>query len=73
MAKQFGKVLSDLGIERIKTAGEKFDPHLHEAVHMDEGGKGKGAEIIYEELQPGYKMGDEIIRPAMVKVRRGKK
>ena len=41
VVKQFEKIWTDLGIERIKTVGEKFDPRFHEAVHLDdsEGGR----------------------------------
>jgi len=67
VVKQFGKTLADLGVERIKTVGEHFDPHLHEAVQVEEG-DGKH-EIVSEELQAGYKLGDEVIRHAMVKVK----
>lgn len=71
VAKQFEQCLAQLGVERIKTVGEHFDPKLHEAVHMeDDGGM---HEIISEELQPGYKIGDEVIRHAMVKVKLEKK
>jgi molecular chaperone GrpE len=65
--KQFGQVLEKLGVERIKTVGEHFDPELHEAVTMEEG-DGEH-EIVSEELQSGYKMGNEIIRHAMVRVK----
>jgi molecular chaperone GrpE len=65
--KQFEKVLADLGVERIKTVGEVFDPTYHEAVTMEEGDGKK--EIISEELQAGYVLGDQVIRHAMVKVR----
>ncbi len=67
VVKQFDKVLAELGVERIKTVGEVFDPKLHEAVSMEEGAG--TVEIVSEELQPGYKLGDEIIRHAMVKVK----
>jgi molecular chaperone GrpE len=64
--KQFEKVLSDIGVERIKTVGEPFDPKYHEAVSMEEG-DGK-LEVVCEELQAGYRIGDDVIRHAMVKV-----
>ena len=67
--KQFENCFKQLGVERIKTVGEHFDPHLHEAVHMDD--NGGEHEVIVEELQPGYKIGDEVIRHAMVKVKKG--
>jgi molecular chaperone GrpE len=69
--KQFEQSFAQLGVKRIKTVGEVFDPKLHEAVQMEDG---EGTvEIVCEELQPGYKIGDEIIRHAMVKVRMEKK
>lgn len=69
IVKQFEKTLADIGVERIKTVGEPFDPRYHEAVSMEEG---DGAtEIVSEELQAGYKLGDEVIRHAMVRVRMG--
>lgn len=63
---QFEKTLEQMGVERIKTIGEVFDPHLHEAVSVEGDGS---VEVVCEELQPGYRLGDEIIRHAMVKVR----
>ncbi|HET7673117.1 MAG TPA: nucleotide exchange factor GrpE [Candidatus Saccharimonadales bacterium] len=66
IVKQFEKTLEEIGVKKIKTVGEPFDPNLHEAVSVD--GEG-GEEIISEELQAGYALGDEIIRHAMVKVK----
>jgi molecular chaperone GrpE len=64
--KQFEKTLADIGVQRIKTTGEPFDPKYHEAVSMEEG---KGTqEVVAEELQAGYTLGDEVIRHAMVRV-----
>jgi len=67
VVQQFEQTLADIGVERIKTVGEHFDPHLHEAVSMEEGDGQR--EIISEELQPGYKLGDDVIRHAMVRVK----
>lgn len=64
---QFEKTLKDMGVERIKTVGEPFDPVLHEAVSMEDGDGTR--EIVSEELQAGYKLGDDIIRHAMVRVK----
>lgn len=67
VVKQFEKTLSDIGVQRIATVGEPFDPEVHEAVSMEEG---DGAEeIVSEELQSGYKLGDDVIRHAMVRVK----
>jgi molecular chaperone GrpE len=67
VVKQFEKTLADMGVERIKTVGEHFNPHLHEAVSMEEG-DGQH-EIITEELQAGYKLGEDVLRHAMVRVK----
>jgi len=71
VVKQFEQSLAQLGVERIKSVGEHFDPKLHEAVHMEDG-EGH-VEVVCEELQPGYKIGDDVIRHAMVKVKMEKK
>jgi molecular chaperone GrpE len=68
IVKQFEKTLADIGVERIKTTGEEFDPRYHEAVSMEEGDGDK--EIVSDELQAGYKLGDEVIRHAIVRVKR---
>lgn len=59
--KQFEDFLKKLGIERIKTIGEKFNPEVHEVIEK----KGEGNEII-EEISAGYKMGGKVIKPAKV-------
>lgn len=64
---QFEKTLFDLGVERIKTVGEPFDPHFHEAVTMEEGDGTH--EVVSEELKAGYKIGEDVIRHAMVRVK----
>jgi molecular chaperone GrpE len=67
VVKQFEKTLNDLGVQRIKTVGEPFDPRYHEAISMEDG---DGAEeIVSEELQAGYTLGGEVIRHAMVRVK----
>ena len=63
---QFEKTLQHMGVERIKTVGEVFDPHLHEAVGVEGYGP---VEVVCEELQPGYRLGDEVMRHAIVKVK----
>lgn len=72
VVKQFEQSLAQLGVERIDAKpGTIFDPKLHEAVGMEDG---DGAvEVVCEELQPGYKIGDDVIRHAMVKVKMEKK
>jgi molecular chaperone GrpE len=67
VAKQFGQTLEKLGVQRIKTVGEPFDPVYHEAISM-EAGEGD-QEVVSEELQAGYVLGERVIRHAMVRVR----
>lgn len=67
IVKQFEKTLADIGVERVKTVGEPFNPELHEAISLEEG-EGK-QEVVSEELQAGYKIGDNVIRHAMVRVK----
>lgn len=64
--KQLDDALAKIGVVRIATVGEKFDPKLHEAITMEEGDGTE--EIVSEELQSGYALGEEIIRHAMVRV-----
>jgi molecular chaperone GrpE len=59
--------LQQLGVQKIKTVGESFNPHLHEAVSVEEGDGNH--EIVSDELQSGYTLGEEVLRPAMVRVR----
>lgn len=67
VVKQFEDTLKQMGVERIKTVGEIFDPRLHEAIAMEEG---QGiVEVVSEELQSGYRLGEDVIRHAMVKVK----
>ena len=60
------KTLADMGVERIKTVGEPFDPELHEAVSLEEGDGNR--EVVTEELQAGYRISNDVIRHAMVRV-----
>ncbi len=72
VVKQFENTLKQMGVEKIKTVGEQFDPNLHEAVGVegDESELSVGVEVVSEELQSGYKLNDVIIRHAMVKVKK---
>lgn len=67
IAKQLDKALTDLGLERIAALGQDFDPRYHEAVSMEDGEGMR--ETVSEELQPGYRLGDTVIRHAMVRVK----
>lgn len=65
--KQLTESLSKLGLEQIKSVGEHFDPNLHEAV-MQTQTEEYPEDTVINELQKGYKLGDKVIRPAMVAV-----
>ncbi len=67
LKKQMDDVLSALGVEEIKSVGETFNPELHNAVmHIDD--EEAGENVIVEEFQKGYKIGDRVVRHSMVKV-----
>ncbi len=63
----FNSVFSSLGVEEINPLGEEFDPALHNAV-MTEENEEFGENTVSAVLGKGYKLGDKVIRPAMVKV-----
>jgi len=65
ISKQLHSLLETKGLSRVKSVGQKFDPHHHEAVEVVEGDD-EGA--VTEELQPGYLLSGRILRPARVKV-----
>jgi molecular chaperone GrpE len=54
------------GIRAFDPAGEPFDPTVHEAISMREGDNGSG--IVLDVVEKGYKLGDNVIRPARVVV-----
>jgi len=64
---QIQKFLKDIGLERIKAVGEKFDPHMHEAIETEES-KDKEDGLIVAELKPGYRFNGRLLRPAMVRI-----
>ena len=63
--KQFEDYIKSQGVEQMTTKGGKFDPTRHEAVESIDGGK---SGLVAEELQKGYLINNEILRPAKVKV-----
>lgn len=65
--RQFLDVLIGLGLSPVKALGEPFDPHMHEAV-TTEANNDLPENTIVAELQKGYKLGEKLLRPAMVKV-----
>ena len=65
--KNFNDALNKIGLETIKAEGEIFDPNIHEAV-MQTPTADKPEHTIIAELQKGYKLGDKVLRPALVNV-----
>lgn len=65
--KELQKILKSEGIEKIDAVGKKFNPELHEAVMVTKTDK-CAADIIVEELRPGYMFDGRVLRPSMVAV-----
>ena len=65
--KQFSDVLSSQGVQVIESVGKTFDPELHEAVSSIQD-ENLGEKEIKEEFRKGYKIGNKVIRHAMVVV-----
>lgn len=67
IVKMLTDVVKDLGLIELGAVGETFDPQYHEAVmHIED--ENLGENVISNVLQKGYKIGDTVIRPAMVQV-----
>lgn len=62
--RKFQMLLDAAGVTEIEADGQTFDPNVHEAVTFGEGEDGKVVSVV----QKGYKLGDRVIRPAMVVV-----
>ena len=66
--RKFWKQLDAIGVTRIDQAGVPFDPNQHEAVTMAPAAAAAQDHTVGAVLQPGYKIGDALIRPARVVV-----
>jgi molecular chaperone GrpE len=62
-------LLESQNVKAIEALGQEFDPNQHEAVLYEEAEGQDG--MVIAELQKGYKLGERVLRPAMVKVGRG--
>ena len=70
VTKQFVDTLDRMGIKRVATVGQPFDPARHEAIqHLES--KEHPAGTVVAEVQAGYSIGDYLVRPAMVVVSKG--
>jgi molecular chaperone GrpE len=65
--KQLSGVLEALGVKPIISVGEQFNPHIHEAV-VTEVTDEVEPDTVVQEIRTGYRLGDRLIRPALVKV-----
>ena len=65
--KQLNGLLETLGVKQIPAVGEPFDPHVHEAV-VTEATDEYEPDTVIQEIVAGYRLGDKLIRPALVKV-----
>ncbi len=63
----FNETLKKLGVEAFGEEGDSFDPNFHSAVmHIDD--ENLGENVLAQVFSKGYKIGDKVLRPAMVKV-----
>jgi molecular chaperone GrpE len=65
--KQLNGVLEALGVKPIDAVGKPFDPHIHEAV-VTEATDEYEPDTVIQEIRSGYRIGEKLIRPALVKV-----
>lgn len=65
--KQLTSALEKSGVLEVNPKGEKFDPHLHQAITMI-AVPGQEAGTVVDVLQKGYKIADRVLRPALVVV-----
>ncbi|MFP3853146.1 MAG: nucleotide exchange factor GrpE [Anaerolineales bacterium] len=65
--RKFQMMLDSYNVERIEAAGEPFDPNVHEAISHEETDEVDEGYVI-DVVKPGYRMGDRILRPALVRV-----
>lgn len=65
--RQLAELLKKRGVTLVEALGADFDPHVHQAVAYEEVAGGREGEVVGV-LAKGYKIGDRLLRPAMVKV-----
>jgi len=63
-------VLSRYGVERIEAKYQPFDPSVHEAVNVVAVSHPSAHGVVIDQVQPGYRFGDQLLRPARVVVGR---
>jgi molecular chaperone GrpE len=65
--RQLAELLKKRGVTTIEALGADFDPHLHQAVAYEEVAGAREGEVV-DVMAKGYKLGDRLLRPALVKV-----
>jgi len=69
VARKLTSILESEGIERINESNVPFDPNIHEAISNEENPDIESGYVI-EVVRQGFKLGEKILRPAMVRVAR---
>jgi len=69
MDRQLRAALEDVHVRPINALGEHFDPHFHDAVLIENSDEPEGT--VIEVIEPGYKMGKRVLRPAKARVSKG--
>jgi molecular chaperone GrpE len=67
--KQLEQILEGFGLQKVKTVGEQFDPKLHEAIETEP--SETAANTITSEVEAGYMLDGQVLKPAKVKVSSG--
>jgi molecular chaperone GrpE len=67
---QLESVLRGYGVQRIDAVGTRFDPSVHDAIHVAPVRDPTDHAMVLDETEPGYRFGDRLLRPAKVVVGR---
>jgi molecular chaperone GrpE len=68
--RELNKVLEKHGVRKLEPHGEKFDPHLHQAMYEVPDASVPTGSVV-QVIQPGYVIGERVLRPALVAVAKG--
>jgi molecular chaperone GrpE len=67
VVREFEAAFEKLGVEPIQAVGQQFDPSLHEAIGGEESAD-VDVDTVLDEVQPGYRLHDRLLRPSLVRV-----
>jgi molecular chaperone GrpE len=68
--RELNKMLQKHGVRKLEPHGEKFDPHLHQAMYEVPDASVPAGSVV-QVIQPGYVIGERVLRPALVAVAKG--